>query len=142
MRVYEENPDDCCNEIVRESKRGDTLVFQVLVLQPFPACNAPQNLTGWFLQFTAKYQYADQDNQAVAISKTTGVFPNIITLPMGPATGIAQVSVGPLNTITLGDGLTRLVYDVQTIDPFGNVATVEEGKWIVRPDVTRATTPS
>lgn len=128
--------------VFRRMKRGDTLQFQIQVYQPAPASSAPQSLIGWFLQFTAKRWYADQDSQAIAVSKTTGVAPNVITFPFGAQTGIVQVSVGPLNTITLQDGKVRLVYDVQAIDPVGNVTTVEEGRLLVTPDVTRATVPS
>jgi hypothetical protein len=100
------------------------------------------NLTGWFVQFTAKRWVADYDNQAVAVSKSTGTAPNIITFPTGVSTGLVQVSVGPLNTITLGDGQTHLVYDVIAIDPSGNKHTLEAGTWEIEPGVTRATTPS
>ena len=144
MRVYDDPYDaETCDPgiVERFSARGDTLVFQIQVYQPPPANTAPQNLTGWFLQFTAKYQTADQDNQAVAISKTTGVSPNIITFPFGITTGIAQVSAGPLNTITLGDGKTRLVYDVVAIDPSGNKTQVERGRWTIRAGSTRTTVP-
>ena len=142
--IYEDEREDyeCCDRELLRSKRGDTLAFQVQIYRPYPFQNSPQDCTGWFVQFTAKRQYADQDAQAVATSKTTGTAPNIITFPQGVTTGLAQISVGPLNTITLGDGPTRLVYDVQVIDPVGNVTTVEEGIWTVRPDVTRATSAS
>jgi hypothetical protein len=134
--------EECDPSVVdRWMYRGDTLLFQVQVYQPPPASSAPQNLTGWFLACMVKKQFADTDALAVAVSKTTGVAPNIITFPFGAAAGIIQVSIGPLNTITLGDGITRLVYDIQCIDPSGNVTTVERGRLNVRPDVTRATAP-
>lgn len=135
---------ECCDPgiVNRRSYRGDTLTFQLTVYQPPPAQSAPQDLTGWFVQFTAKKQHADQDPQAVAVSKTSGTAPNVVTFPFGAPRGILQVMVGPLNTITLGDGRVRLVYDVQIIDPAGNVTTVERGVWTVEPDVTRSTTRS
>jgi hypothetical protein len=158
----------CDPELVpRRSMRGDTLLFNVQVYAPgtmnldssesplsrslVPGSRAlsaprpssvPQNLTGWFLQFTAKYQTSDLDSQAVAVSKTTGTTPNVITFPRGAAAGLALVSVGPLNTITLADGPTRLTYDVIAIDGSGNRYTLERGVWTIRAGATRATTPS
>jgi hypothetical protein len=153
--------------VLRRSMRGDTLLFQVQVYAPgvmnpdgaesplsralIPGSRAlsaprpssvPQNLTGWFLQFTAKNQTSDQDSQAVAISKTTGTTPNVITFPRGAAAGLVLVSVGSLNTITLADGPTRLVYDVIGVDGAGNRSTLERGLWTVRAGATRATSPS
>jgi hypothetical protein len=152
MRWDWDDVDECIAEweegcrrrgrVARKSYRGDTLAFQVQVLQPPPSCSAPQNLTGWFLQSTAKYSYADQDSQAVAIAKSTGVFPNIITFPNGLLAGLIQVSFGPLNTITFADGPTRLQCDIKAIDPSGNVTTIEPWEWLVLPTATRATTPS
>jgi hypothetical protein len=164
---FRDDDDELCRpEIVRRKGfRGDTLVFQVQFFQPgvqtlapflqryrrdgapstvamqaaTPSGN-PQNITGWFIACLLKYQTADQDNQAVATSKTTGVAPNIITI-VNAAAGIAQVQFGPLNTIALADGPIRLVYDVQGIDPSGNVYTGEHGEYLVFPDVTRATAP-
>jgi hypothetical protein len=131
----------CCDDTRLVSRRADTLVFQFQVYQPPPACSAPQNLTGWWVGFIAKYEYADQDNQAVASASTLTSFPNVVTFPNGAATGLVQVSIGPLNTITLGDGPTRLVYACKVIDPSGNVTTVREGQWVVLPSPMRATTP-
>lgn len=141
---------DCCDDDCDcppsgvtnlESKRGDSLIFQVQVYQPPPASSAPQDMTGWYAQFTAKYQTSDQDSQAVAISKTTGVSPNIITFPNGVRTGLMQIASGPLNTVSFGDGPTRLTYVVKVIDPSGNVTTVQYGTWTVTPTAMRATTP-
>ncbi len=138
-----EDGSDFCNPgiVDRWSYRGDSLIYQVQIYQPPPAQFAPQNLTGWFFAATAKRNLADQDNQAVAVSKTTGTIPNIITYPNGASAGVIQVSFGPLNTITLGDSKVRLYYDIQGIDTSGNVTTVERGRWTVLPDVTRSTSP-
>jgi hypothetical protein len=140
--------DWCCDEerapapeVERSVFAGDSLIFQVQVYQPPPASAAPQNLTGWSLQFTAKMQYADTDSLAVAISKTTGVSPNVITFPNGAATGLIQVAVGPLAFQTLGSARVRLVYDIKTIDPSGNVTTIERGRLVVWPAATDTTVP-
>src|SRR5579863_274172 len=113
--------DECDPSVVRrESFRGDTLVFQIQVYQPPPNNGAPQNLTGWWVGFMAKKQDADQDSQAVAASSTLTAAPNVVTFPNGASSGLVQVSIGPLNTITLGDGRVRLRYAVKVIDPSGN----------------------
>jgi hypothetical protein len=146
--------------------RGDTLVFFVQawapaqpqptemherqVLQVSPSASPlgmqvpsriPQNLTGWFLQFTAKKQTADGDNQAVAVSKTTGVAPNVITFPNGAVAGLTKVSVGPLSTAGLGDGDVRLVYDLIGIDPSGTRTVLRHGRWTVTPTASNTTVP-
>jgi hypothetical protein len=126
----------------RKMFRGDTLTFQIQIFQPYPFQNSPQNLTGWFLQFTLKRWFPDQDPQALAVSKSTGVAPNVIVFPNGLSAGLVQVSSGPSNTLTLGDGIVRGVYDIQGIDPSGNVTTLEIGRMRIMPDVTRAIVPS
>jgi|SRR5271157_2655503 len=122
--------------VEREMYRGDTLTFLLQFVQP--GTRAPQDMTGWFVQFTAKRQYADQDSQAVLVAKTTGSAPNVVTFPNGVTTGLAQISAAAGATVSLGDGVVRLVYDVQTIDPEGVVRTAERGRLKVLPDVTRA----
>ncbi len=131
------------DEVVpRWSYQGDTLIFQVQVLQPPPADQAPQNITGWFFRFLAKLNLADQDNQAIATSQTDTLFPDIITLPFGAPAGILQVQSGPSHTIGLGSGHVKLHYVVKGIDTLGNVATLETGRWLLRPSSMLSTIPS
>jgi hypothetical protein len=136
--------EECaCDEVVpRWSFQGDTLVFQVQVLQAPPSDQAPQNLTGWFFRFLAKQNLSDQDNQAIATSQTDTVFPDVITFPYGASSGIIQVQSGPTHSIGLGTGIVRLHYTVKGIDTLGNVATVETGRWLLRPSPMFSTIPS
>src|SRR5271166_2382837 len=101
----------------RRMRRGDTLQFQVTVLQnvqtgeygsawpgePFPPNCVAVNLTGWRVIFTAKYEFPDWDSQAVAQldNQTLG---GVIASGTG---GLVQVTMGPLATVSFADGPTR-----------------------------------
>jgi hypothetical protein len=131
----------------RRMLRGDTLAFTVQVLvnpttgeygtvwpaEPQPYNTAPVNLTGWRVIFTAKYEVPDWDNQAVAQLDNE-------TLGGVVATGVVgttSVTMPPTATVGFADTATTLVYDLQGIDPSGNVHTFETGRLRVRADVTR-----
>ena len=133
----------------RKMRRGDTLQFSITVLlnpqtgeygsawpgESFPPNTAPVNLTGWRVIFTAKYELPDWDNMAVA-QLDNEMIGGVVTPDTG---GAVQVTMPAQATMCFADGATRLVYDVECIDPSGNVHTPETGKLVVHPDVTRAT---
>jgi hypothetical protein len=130
-------------------RRGDTLSFSLQVFQNqqtgqygtvWPGEVAPPNcvvvnLTGWRVIFTAKYEFPDWDSQAVWQLDNQSLTGVVTTGTNGSVavTGPAQ------NTVGFADGPTRLVYDVEGIDPSANVRTFETGSIVVVPDVTRIT---
>lgn len=111
--------------------RGDNFVLEVQVAKN----GIRQDITGWFMWFTAKYAYPDPDSCAVTQRTTTDgiVFTD-------PANGKATITVPPLATRNFPDGRVTLVYDVQVKDLSGAIWTVESGTLTVAPDVTRAIT--
>jgi hypothetical protein len=134
----------------RRVRRGDTLSFTVTAAlfsttseygtvwpgELYPPRTAPVSVLGWRVIFSAKHELPDWDNQCVwqLDNETLGG----VTTPSSP-TGQIQV-VGPaINTTGFGDGVVRLVYDLEGIDGGGNVRTIESGVIVVLPDVTRLT---
>ena len=122
-------------EIVREMFRGDSFIFDVQVFQN-DGCT-PQNISGWTVWFTAKRYISDADSQAVVQLGTALPLTGIVLT--APTNGEAEVTIPPFATSRFPDSPTTLVYDVQVKDPLtSRVFTVEIGRLIVRPDVTRA----
>jgi hypothetical protein len=120
--------------VERKMFRGDTLAFQVQVFQSPPFNTVPQNLTGWTLWFTVKFNTQDPDNIAV-FQGTNLTNPPGVTIN-NYAQGLATPSMPPVSTRGFPDGVTSLFYDVQAMDPSGNIYTVEAGTVDVLPDVT------
>jgi hypothetical protein len=126
----------------RRMRRGDTYVFEIQIFAPPPfgsqpgVVGTPQDITGWFLWFTVKYNYADPDVAAVAQS-TTG---NSLIVLTTPTAGLATVTMPAVNTSLFPDAPFKLLYDIQTKDTTSRISTVESGILIVSPDVTRALT--
>jgi hypothetical protein len=113
-------------------KRGDSIVLAVgPVLKPDLT---PQNITGHTLRFTGKSRLDLDDVQAEIEGSTVG---GEITITDGPA-GLAEVVIPPAATEDFES--TRVFHwDLQIADPFGRTKTLDSGKLIVDPDVTRTT---
>ena len=121
--------------------RGDTLVFDVQVFQapqfgaPPGTPTPPQNITGWFMWFTAKFHASDADSQAVS---------QVTSAPLGgivfvdALSGRAEITMPAIATRSFPDGPVALIYDVQTKDLLGRISTVDAGTLTVNPDATRA----
>jgi hypothetical protein len=99
-------------------------------MQPFT-----QDITGWNFWCTGKLYLSDPDMVA------------LFQLTTSPANGIVVVSatggqilitVPPIVTRAFADSDVTIYYDVQGKDASGNIFTVERGKMIVSPDITRA----
>jgi hypothetical protein len=133
----------------RTMRRGDSFVFDVQVFQaplfgsPPGNPTPPQNITGWFMWFTAKYYVTDPDTAAVAQCTSTPA-----SVPVGggivflePTIGRAEITMPPLATRAFPDGPVALVCDVQVQDPSSRIFTVETSRLVVLPDVTRAIAP-
>lgn len=128
--------------------RGDTLQIQTQVVRDavsgqlstcvpnqLPPGAVPQDLTGYHVQFTAKYFDPDPDNKAVFLLDNQGLGGvTILDVTLGKVQAVGQ----PIATIAFPDGDVPLVYDVQLVDGGGVVTTVETGTLTVSPDVTRA----
>jgi hypothetical protein len=125
--------------VLRRMFRGDTLAFMVQVLQPDPGTGhffpVDMSATGWNVRCAVKYQAPDPDQQAVAFltsAPSGGIVFNNAPL------GLFTVTVPPTATQFFPDTTQRLIYDVRTTDPIGNVTTVERGHIVVLPNSTRA----
>lgn len=136
------------NKRARTMRRGDTLIFNDQAIinningeygtvwpgEKTPPNTSPVNITGYTITFTAKYEYALYDNQAVAQLDNMSLGGVVITTA---ATGQFSVTMPNTATRTFADGPVSLVYDIQLVSGSGVVSTVEEGLLSVFPDVTR-----
>src|ERR1700690_3777028 len=103
--------------------RGDTYIFDLQVFQPpapftRPTCQpgTPQNITGWFVWFTAKYHRDDADTAAViAVTTLSGI---IFT---NPTMGQIQITDPAASTSGLPTANVPLYYDVQVKDLLGTI---------------------
>jgi hypothetical protein len=129
----------------RTMSRGDTFVLDIQVFQapqfgsPPGAPTPPQDVTGWFFWFTAKYQVNDADSMAV--SQLTNASPSTGITFIQPTIGRVRCIMPAVATRSFPDGPVQLVYDVQAQDLLGNISTVESGTLTVNPDTTRTITP-
>lgn len=126
---------------VRTFSRGDTFTFPVYVTQLPPGAlpgQQPftQDITGWNFWCTGKYNLSDPDMSAVFQLTTTPANGIVIVPPSSQ--GLVLVTVPPIVTTSFADSDIKIYYDVQGKDTLGNIFTVERGKMIVTPDVTRA----
>lgn len=129
-------------------KRGDSLVFTrqvvrdaitnvlstVAIGDPIPPGCVPQDITGYFFWFTAKFNTQDPDIRAVSQLTTTG---GGVTLP-NPGYGYLMVNMPPVATRGFPDGPVDLFFDIQAKPPSGIISTVDDGSIRVTPDVTNA----
>jgi hypothetical protein len=128
----------------RSMSRGDTFVLDIQVFQapqfgsPPGTPTPPQDVTGWFFWFTAKYQVQDADSAAVS-QLTSGLSGGITFIQ--PTIGRVRCIMPAVATRSFPDGPVVLAYDVQGQDLLGNISTVEIGTITVNPDVTRAIAP-
>lgn len=109
-------------------KRGDDLRLNVGPVRRADD-SGTQDITGYTLRFTAKERVADADS-AAAIGPVLGVIDD------GPG-GIGHVIVPGASTDGFVD-LRVLLWDLQISDPGGARKTLDSGKLIVEPDITRA----
>lgn len=144
-----------CSRIKRPVVRGDTLQFAVQVyaasaalglnhpytagtVPPYcdapPARTAPQPITGWFAFCTLKRN--EQDSDSAAVYQATSQ-PNGGIVFVSPSFGQLQVTIPARATFQFPDGDVPIDYDIQLVDPAGQVWTVELGSFVVDPDITR-----
>lgn len=130
--------------------RGDDAVLlrQVLVnpqtlqlvtigpADPYPPGFASQIITGWYIVFTAKYQFPDPDNRAVWQGDTALLGGVTITFPVA---GKYQITLPAAATRAFPDGPVVLVYDTKitsTFLPTPETVTIESGTLTVAPSAT------
>ena len=109
--------------------RGDTPTWN---LEANQYDDSDLDISTGTIYFTAKKDAASLDADAV-FQKTTG---DGITVTDGPA-GLFSVKLATADT----DGIyapVYLVWDVQWVNPGGDVFTLMAGDLLVKPDVTRA----
>ena len=105
---------------------------------PPPGPWSPQNLTGWRVEFTAKYHFGDPDKQAVFSLNNASKGGIVLVNP--PTVGKVAVTMPAIGTRAFPDGLVVLAWDLQCVDPSGNVRTVAAGPLGVFPNVTNSLT--
>lgn len=115
-----------------EGVRGDTNNYAGTVID---STGAVVDLTSATLRFTAKLSYADGDNDATTIRKTTG---SGIT-HTNAAQGAYRITLAPADTSSLAVA-TVYVWDLQLTTVAGYVFTVDSGLLAISPDVG-VTTP-
>lgn len=111
-------------------KRGDTAIFNV---EAVDNTNNMINVTGANFWFTVKNAVTDLDDDIV-FQKTLG---NGITVT-NYEKGWFRVTIAPADTSGLPTENVAMVYDLQLLDSSNNVWTLNEGVFMVTPDVTRA----
>lgn len=128
--------------------RGDTLFFVDQVVQdlvtgqlsavpagqPLPSGAVPVDITGFSIWFTAKSEYPDPDNRAVAQLDNHALGGVVITQA---TLGKFSVTMPALATRDFPDSDVALVFDIQVEDLAGRVSTIEKDTLTVAPDVTR-----
>jgi len=121
--------------------RGDTWrhLFQVVDRES----GAAVDVTGWTFWFTAKLAYPQPDARAQIAQDNIEGGNGGVTLP-APTQGQGLVTVQPGVTYQYPDGSVTLLYDVQAADTSDPpvITTVERGKLVVEPDVTRSISTS
>jgi hypothetical protein len=117
----------------REMYRGDTFSFLYQIRHRPPTlpcacagrcdCGVPQNVAGWTVWFTAKYNLGDPDDlAAVSLSTlTSGIV--LANVPLGTI----QVTVPTLATYAFPGGRQRLMTTIKSMDLSGNLTTEEVG---------------
>jgi hypothetical protein len=135
----------------RQTYRGDTTVIelQVLVnvltgalvsigpLDQFPPGYAPANITGWRVEYTAKYYVQDPDNQAVWQGDNETLGGIVLTEAL---IGKFTITQPGSTTAQFPDGPVALVTDVKAKNVASTpvTTTVDSGTLTVLPSVTRA----
>jgi len=111
-----------------KSYRGDTVEMTLYVEKN----GVPFDITGCTLFFTAKANVKDADNAAL-VSLSTGSGITHTT----PLTGIAKIIV-PSGTTNVLDP-KHYICDVQLKLPTGEIKTLGDIVWTIKPDTTRRT---
>lgn len=115
-------------------KRGDTFKTTLYVKD---VNGSPQNVTGWIFWFTVKRFATDPDQNAIFQARSDDLS-GAVTIDVA-VTGQVTVRMPAFSTRLFPDTPTRVVWDVQSKNVVGEIATVDEGKIKITPDVTRAT---
>lgn len=108
--------------------KGDTNVYDISVVRQ----NAPVNLGGAKMWFTAKLNIEDTDAQAkIKLDSATNPTQVIFTQALQ---GRAQVILRPVDTNTLVED--ALYYDIQIVEQSGVVTTIASGVLHLEDQVT------
>lgn len=112
-------------------KRGDTAVFNVAAVDNTGVAISIAGAAFWF---TVKNSVTDPDPSKV-FQKTLGDGITIISATAGQL----RVTVAPTDTSALPSENVPMIYDLQMKDNTNAIWTINEGAFMVTPDVTRAT---
>lgn len=111
---------------VHKVNRGDTFFLKV----PLYFDGVLEPVAGWTFWFTVKADPENEEDAAAIIQKSSGS--GITGLD---ATSVI-VRVGPADTKTKPVG--SYYYDIQGKSPAGDIYTLEEGAFVLKPESTRA----
>lgn len=114
-------------------KRGDTFKTTLYVRD---VNGAPQNVTGWVFWFTVKRFATDPDEKALFQARSDDLS-GAVTIDVA-VTGQITVRMPASVTRLFPDTPTRVVWDVQAKNVAGEIATIDEGRIKITPDITRA----
>ena len=119
----------------RVVNRGDTiqLDYDLVDSQGIPLNTSATGVKIWF---TVKNYLTDADQNALAQETLNN---GGIINRNSPISGQVRVTVPATATQFFFNGTTKAYYDLQVLDSYGNVTTVEKGVFLALPDVTQST---
>jgi len=97
----------------------------------------PANLAGCVLTMTAKLEFQDQDPSSVFQIDSAVIGGLTITTP---GIGSFKAVAPAISTLSFGDQITRLVFDLRVKDASSNLFRGDEGEILVVPTATRSIT--
>lgn len=111
--------------------RGNTFIFTASVVID----GAAVNVTGGTFRFTGKYDFDEEDDEAVFQKESPSDGVEILDA----AAGSLQITLDPEDTLSLPYTQVDLVYDLEYTTVVGQVFSVLRGTLTVVPNVTRTT---
>lgn len=115
--------------------RGDTLNIDFQVKDDDGSVVDLSGATAWF---TVKDQLTDSDASAIFQYQATEPTATTGITWTNASQGKYRVSINPADTDNLGDTVQELHWDSQVKTSAGEIYTVEKGKLLVEPEVTRS----
>lgn len=121
---------------VQAMTRGDTLEIKLVVRDS--VTGAAIAVPGWTFWFTVKRFVSDPDEYAIFAAKTGDGSGGIVVTDVN--LGAITATMPAIRTRLFPDTPTKLLYDVQAMDPLGKVSTIDSGTIKIDPgsDITRA----
>jgi len=113
-------------------RRGDTASWTIAV----SVGGVATDLTGGKLTFTAKLLVSDADPGVAQKTWIAGVGSGLVVAD--PSSGLATLTLASVDTSSLPDVPTSLIWDLQWEPAAGGKFTAADGTLLVVPDITRS----